>query len=121
LLSEKLSAAGLNVVRVGNPARVSERQLGLTLDSRMAQHASFKEIRRLKKQAAEYRDLAQKYKRSFGPAEREQRKALFAEARTISKEVERTEQYISEDILSKAQVITATLIGASHYSIRNLR
>lgn len=121
LLSEKLSDEGLNVVRVGNPARVNERQLALTLDSKIAGHSSSKEIRRLKKQAAEYRDMAHKYKRSFGPSEREQRKALFAEARNISKEVERTEQYIIDDVLSKADIITATLVGANHYTVRHLK
>ena len=121
LLSEKLSDEGLNVVRVGNPARVNERQLALTLDSKIAGHSSSKEIRRLKKQAAEYRDMAHKYKRSFGPAEREQRKALFTEARNISREVEKTEQYIIDDVLSKANIITATLVGANHYTVRHLK
>lgn len=119
LLSEKLSDEGLNVVRVGNPARVNEKQMALTLDSKISAHPSAKEIKRLKKQAAEYRDLAQKYKRSFGPAGREQRKALFAEARNIRAEVERTEEYIVKDTLDKAQVVTATLVGANHYTVRN--
>lgn len=121
LLSEKLSDEGLNVVRVGNPARVSERLMSLTLDSKISVHSSAKEIKRLKKQGAEYRDMALKYKRSFGKEEREQRKALFAEARAISKEVERTEKYISDDILSRADIITATLVGANHYTVRHLR
>jgi len=121
LLSEKMSDEGLNVVRVGNPARVNERQLALTLDSKINAHANIKEIKRLKKQAREFRDMAHKYKRSFGFAEREQRRALFNEARNISKEVERTEQYIIDDVLSKANVITATLVGANHYTIRQLR
>ena len=121
LLSEKLSDEGLNVVRVGNPARVNEKQMLLTLDSKMAGHSSMKLIKQMKKQAAEYRDMAQKYKRHFGAAEREQRKALFAEARAISREIEKTEQYIAESVLSKAQVITATLVGANHYSVKNLK
>ncbi|MGZ5246441.1 MAG: AAA domain-containing protein, partial [Flavitalea sp.] len=121
LLTERLAAQGLNVVRVGNPAKVNEQQLALTLDAKMSQHNSMKEIRRLRKQASEFRDMAQKYKRSFGRDEREQRKALFTEAKKIMKEVEQTEQYISEDILSRAQVITATLVGANHYSVRHLR
>lgn len=120
LLSEKLSEQGLNVLRIGNPARVSERLLALTLDSRMAEHSAIKEIRRLKKQAAEYRNLAHKYKRNFGKAEREQRKALFDEAHRIMKEVGNTEQYIIDDLVARAQVITATLVGANHYTIRNL-
>jgi ATP-dependent RNA/DNA helicase IGHMBP2 len=119
LLTEKLSDEGLNVVRVGNPARVSDSLMSLTLDNKIASHQAAKEIRRLKKQATEYRDMAHKYKRSFGKEEREQRKALFAEARNINKEVERTEQYIIDDILAKAQVITATLVGANHYTVRN--
>lgn len=121
LLSEKLSDEGLNVVRVGNPARVNERLMALTLDSKMLLHSNTKEIKRLKKQAAEYRDMAHKYKRSFRYAEREQRKALFAEARNISKEVERAEQYIIDDVLSKANVIAATLVGSNHYTVRHLK
>lgn len=121
LLSEKLFEEGLNVVRVGNPARVNERQMALTLDSKVGAHPMAKEIKRLKKQAGEYRDMAHKYKRNFGPAEKEQRKALFTEARNINKEIERTEQYITDDILSKANVITATLVGANHYTVRQLK
>lgn len=120
LLSEKLSDEGLNVVRIGNPARVSEGLASLTLDSRMSEHASMKEIKKLKKQAAAFRDMAHKYKRNFGQAERDQRKALFNEARNIMKEVERTEQFILDDLLAKAQVITATLVGANHYTVRGL-
>ena len=121
LLSERLTDAGLNVLRVGNPAKVSESLQTLTLDSRMAEHTGTREIKRLKKKAAEFRDMAHKYKRSFGPAEREQRKALFDEARKILNEVERLEQYIIDDILGKAQVVTATLVGANHYTVRQLR
>ena len=120
LLSEKLSEEGLQVLRIGNPARVSERLMSLTLDNRMAEHPAIKEIKKMKKQAAAFRDMAHKYKRNFGKAEREQRKALFDQARNIMKEVERTEQYIVDDLLAKAEVITATLVGSNHYTVRNL-
>ncbi len=120
LLSEKLSDEKLNVLRVGNPARVSERLMSLTLDSKMAEHNSMKEIKKMKKQANEFRTMAHKYKRNFGKAEREQRKALFDEAHKIIKDVEKTEQYIIDDLISRAQVITATLVGANHYSVRNI-
>ncbi len=121
LLSEKLSDEGLNVLRIGNPARVSERLLSLTLENKMVDHNSTKEIKRLKRQANDFRDMAHKYKRNFGKAEREQRKALFDEARKIMKEVEKTEQYIIDDVVAKAQVITATLVGANHYTVRHLQ
>jgi predicted DNA helicase len=121
LLTEKLFEEGLSVLRVGNPARVSDKLMSLTLDSKIAEHNSMKEIKKLKKQASEFRDMAHKYKRSFGRAERDQRKALFEEARNIMKQVENTEQYIIEDLLAKAQVITATLVGANHYTARNVK
>jgi predicted DNA helicase len=120
LLSEKLAGEGLNVLRVGNPARVSEHLMSLTLDSKMAGHGSMKEIKKLKKQASEFRNMAHKYKRNFGAAERQQRQALFTEARNIMKGVEQTEQYIVNDLLARAQVITATLVGANHYTVKHL-
>jgi ATP-dependent RNA/DNA helicase IGHMBP2 len=121
LLSEKLHEQGLNVLRVGNPARVSERLMSLTLDHKMADHPLMKEAKKLKKQANEFKNMAHKYKRNFGKAERDQRKALFDEAHRIMKEVADSEQYIIDDLVAKAQVITATLVGSNQYMIRNLR
>ncbi len=121
LLSEKLSEEGLNVLRVGNPVRVSERLTALTLDSKMAAHASIKDIKTLKKQANEYKNMAHKYKRHFGKAERDQRKALFDEAHRIMKDVANMEQYIIDDLLTKTQVVTATLVGANHFTVRNMK
>jgi len=121
LLSEKLANEGLNVLRIGNPARVSDRLLSLTLDSQMTAHSYMKESKKLKKQAAEYKNMAHKYKRSFGRAEREQRKALFDEAHKIMREVAKTEEFIIDDLVSKAQVITATLVGANHWTVKKLK
>ena len=119
LLTEKLAELGLNVLRIGNPARISEKLVSLTLDAKVSAHHSMKDTRKLKKQAGEYIQMAHKYKRNFGKAEREQRKALFDEAHKIQKEINQIEQFISEDLISKAQVITATLVGTNHYTIRN--
>lgn len=121
LLSEKLSNEGLNVLRIGNPARVSEKLMSLTLDSKMAEHSYVKDVKKLKKQASEYKNMAHKYKRSFGKAERDQRKALFDEAHKIMREVDKTEQFIIDDLVSKAQVITATLVGSNHYTVREVK
>lgn len=121
LLSEKLSEEGLNVLRVGNPVRVSERLSALTLDSKMSSHATVKDIKALKKQANEYKNMAHKYKRHFGKAERDQRKALFDEAHRIMKDVANMEQYIIDDLLTKTQVVTATLVGSNHFTVRNMK
>lgn len=120
LLTEKLAEEGLNVIRVGNPARVSERLIHATLDYKMAEHSEMKSIKALKKQASEYKNMAHKYKRSFGKAERDQRKALFDEAHKIGREIEKSEQYIIDNLINKAQIITATLVGSNHYTVKNL-
>jgi len=119
LLSEKLHLEGVSVLRIGNPSRVTERLLSLTLDHKMQDHVMIKDSKKLKKQAQEYKNMAHKYKRNFGKEEREQRKLLLNEAHKIMKEVDNTEQYIVDDLVSKTQVITATLVGANHYTIRN--
>jgi ATP-dependent RNA/DNA helicase IGHMBP2 len=120
LITEKLSGSGLIVVRLGNPARISDDLQSLSLDSKMAKHNSMKAVKGLKKQAAEFRNLAHKYKRKFGRSEQEQRKALFNEAHKILKEVEAIERYVMDQVLGEAKVITATLVGAGHSSIRNI-
>src|SRR5690606_20372890 len=61
LLAERLDDEGLNVLRIGNPARVSTKLLSLTLDGKMDLHSSSKQIRTLKKQANEFRNMAHKY------------------------------------------------------------
>ncbi|MGA0555764.1 AAA domain-containing protein [Larkinella sp. VNQ87] len=121
LLSEKLHEQGLNVLRVGNPARISDRLMALTLDQKMAEHPLMKEAKKLKKQASEFKNMAHKYKRNFGKAERDQRKALFDEAHRIMKDVAQTEQYILDDLVGKAQVVAATLVGSNQYLIKDLR
>ncbi|MFC4210713.1 AAA domain-containing protein [Pedobacter lithocola] len=121
LLTEKLSEEGLNVIRVGNPARVSERLMHATLDFKMAEHPEMKSIKALKKQANDYKNMAHKYKRSFGKAERDQRKALFDEAHKIGREIENSEQYIIDNLFNSAQIIAATLVGSNHYTVKNLK
>ena len=118
LLTEKLADEGMDVLRMGNPARVSEKLLSLTLDGKMAGHESLKAIKKLKKQASEFKNMAHKYKRNFGRAEQEQRKALFNEAHKLLKEADNTEQYIIDQLLAKAQVISATLVGANHHLLK---
>ena len=119
LITEKLSSNGINVVRVGNPARVSESLFSHTLDSKLSSHGNYKELKQLRKQADEYRRLASKYKRHFGRAEREQRKAIITEAKKLENEAGHLEFYMMEDVLSSAQVICSTLVGSAHNILRD--
>ncbi len=119
LLVDKLDEKGLDVVRIGHPARVTEDVLKKTLDARIAHHNNYKDLKAVKKQAEEYYQSAMKYKRNFDPEERQQRKLLLQESSKLKKEAEHLEYYIVNDILSNAQVIASTMVGASNYQIRD--
>ncbi len=119
LLVDKLDEKGLDVVRIGHPARVTEEVLKKTLDARIAHHNNYKDLKAVKKQAEEYYQTAMKYKRNFGSEERQQRRLLLQESSKLKKEAEHLEYYIVNDILSNAQVIASTMVGASNYQIRD--
>lgn len=111
---EKLQQKQIQVLRIGNPIRVSEKVLESTLEYKVLNHSQYKQIKQLRKQADEYWSLSKKYKRNFGAAEREQRKLLVQEARQVGKEANALEDFILADILDKTQVVAATLVGASN-------
>ena len=121
LLVEKLDTEGVDVVRMGHPARVTQNILSNTMDARIARHADYRNLKSLLKKADEFRSLAKKYKRNFGPAEREQRKMLFAEASKFKEEAEHLEFYIINSILSSAHVIASTLVGANNYNMKGMK
>src|SRR5690606_11681935 len=50
LLSEKISEQGIQVLRIGNPARITERLLSLPLDHKMSARLVSEGIQQLKKQ-----------------------------------------------------------------------
>ncbi|UKJ06067.1 AAA domain-containing protein [Solitalea lacus] len=118
LLCERLSEKGLNVVRIGHPARVGEHLADLVIDNKITQHEYFGDIKNLRKKAEEFRSMAFKYKRNFGKEESKQRQLLFNEARSLKQEALKLEDYIVSDILSQANVIACTLVGANNPLLR---
>ncbi|MEM9982619.1 MAG: AAA domain-containing protein, partial [Bacteroidota bacterium] len=120
LLVERLASKQIEVVRLGNPSRVSEHLLSFTLDAQVQAHQDFSRIKKLRKSAQEHQAMAAKYKRRFGPEERTQRRLLYAEARKISKEATSLEKFITDQVIEKAQVIACTLVGAAHALINAL-
>ncbi len=119
LLVEKLVAEGLNVIRIGHPARVNDDIISHTVDAQVANHEYYGDIKALKKKAEEFRNLAFKYKRNFGKSEAMQRKALLDEAKGLRGEAAKLEDYIQSDVLSKAQVVACTLVGANNYILKD--
>ena len=121
LLVEKLSDEGLTVLRMGHPARIDDKILSQTLDAKMVQHPSYKDLKKLKKSAEEYREMGRKYKRNFGKVERAQRKRLFDEADKLKEEALSLENYIIYDVFQRTQVVASTLVGASGPSLKGMK
>ena len=75
-------------------------------------------LKELRKKAEEFRNLGRKYKRNFGKAERQQRKMLLDEARSLKDEAHMLEDHMIYDELNKAQVIACTLVGTNSNYIK---
>ena len=118
LLVDKLSDQGLNVLRIGHPARVTEQSLSKTLDARIAAHANYHELRALRKRMEQVKSAAFKFKKDFGYHEKEQRRQLKEEARLLKSDADMLEFYIVNDLLQNSEVICATLVGSSHPVLR---
>lgn len=113
LLTEKIAAQGIRVLRLGHPARVSEEVLQHCLDLQITLHPSYKDMKKFRRDAESIRKQATKFKRNFGKEEREKRKELLQEAKDCQKQARDLEDFILHDLLNKAQAVTCTLTGAA--------
>ncbi len=121
LLCEKLNEQGINVLRLGHPARVSDSLMQTTLDGKMQGHENYKDIKNLRKNAEEYFRMAGKYKRTFGREEAQQRALYYNEAKNCIKEAIVLEDYISDSLFNTAQVIACTPVVSSSRYLRGKR
>lgn len=118
LLTEKLCAAGVKVLRMGHPARINETLLEHTLDGQMSMHPDYKRLQNFRKEAHNYRREARKYKRTFGDEQRQERKMMLEQAKLLLDHAKMTERYIVQHLIEKAQVICCTLVGASSMELK---
>jgi superfamily I DNA and/or RNA helicase len=109
LLTEKLAERGVNVIRMGNPSRVSDLLLKHTLDAGVMAHPSYAKMHAMRQTAEQHRDtaseLAKEGVRNFG---------------FEGQAADDLERFMTEDVLESVQVITCTLVGASHRHMRHL-
>jgi ATP-dependent RNA/DNA helicase IGHMBP2 len=114
LLCEKLNNLGLNVIRLGHPARISESLQGTSIDGKVTQSPYYKDIKNLRRNAEEYFRMAGKYKRVFGKEEAQQRAGYYAEAKGCLKEARLLEDHIVENLFKDAQVICCTPVTSTN-------
>ena len=103
-IAEKLCDRGVNVLRIGNPTRVTDRMLGQTFERRFESHPRYHDLWAIRKGI---RDLyASRHKGS-----RENFQQKVARLRERATELELS---IQEELFSEARVIACTLTGSAH-------
>ena len=120
LLTERLAERSVNVIRIGNPSRVSDLLLEHTLDAQVMAHPSYSKMRAMRQTADQYRETASQPLRNFGYEERQQRRLLREQAQQLFQQADDLERHITEQVLESVQIITCTLVGASNRNIRHL-
>lgn len=121
LLTEKLIELGVDVLRLGHPARISDDLAGSSMDGRITTSPYYKEIKDLRRNAEEYFRMAGKYKRVFGREEAQQRAAFYAEAKNCIKEARLLEDHVVDELFKTAQVICCTPVTSTHRGLARKR
>lgn len=121
LLTEKLVELGINVLRLGHPARMAEELLSSSMDGKISSSPYYKDIRNLRRNAEEYFRMAGKYKRVFGKEEAQQRTAYYTEAKNCIKEARLLEDFIVDELFKTSQVICCTPVTSTHRGLQRER
>ena len=103
-ISEKLSERGVNILRIGNPTRVTDRMLNDTYERRFERHPLYDQLWGIR------RNIRQLYDSREG--NRENRHQKIARFKERAAELEYT---INESLFADARVIACTLTGSAHH------
>lgn len=120
LIVEKLSNLNVKVLRIGHLSRINQEVVSHTLEYKIEKSSKIQTIKKLRKEADNYRKMAMKYKRNFGKEEREQRRLLLNEAKAIGWQIKQIEDYMIQSFVSQADVICTTLVGSAHSYLKNI-
>lgn len=120
-LTLKLTATGVNAVRVGRLGRMDQDVFPSALEVQLEDAPEMKAVKNLRKRAKDAEKEAERHRRSFGAAEREERNTARKAARELRKEALEMERYAEQRILESADAITCTLVGSSDVRLRKHR
>jgi predicted DNA helicase len=118
VMTERLAHAGVNTVRIGNPAKITDENLKHCLDLQIKNHPEYSFVKELLKRADEFYRMANKYQRNFGRDEREQRKAIVKEAKSLKSQAEQHRQHIQQKLINNQSVITCTPVVTKHKELQ---
>lgn len=109
-ISEKLTERGVNVLRIGNPTRVTDKMLQDTYERRFESHPLYDQLWGIR------RNIRQIYEHREGS--RESRHQKIARLKERATELE---YRINEELFDDARVIACTLTGSAHHLLTGRR
>ena len=121
LITEKLLELGVDVLRMGHPARISDELQNSSIDGKISSSPYYKDIKNLRRNAEEYFRMAGKYKRVFGKEEAQQRTAYYTEAKNCIKEARLLEDFIVDELFKTTKVICCTPVTSTHRGLAKKR
>jgi superfamily I DNA and/or RNA helicase len=107
-ICEKLTDRGVNVLRIGNPTRVTDKMLSFTYERRFESHPAYPELWSIRKNIRELH----KHLRRGTYEEREGMRSRMSRLRDRGTQLE---IQINADIFDNAHVIASTLVSSSHH------
>lgn len=110
-IAEKLCDRGVNVLRIGNPTRVTDRMLSQTYERRFESHPQYTQLWSIRKAI---RDLYAQ--RKHGSSDSFQQKVSRLKERATE-----LEYSIQEQLFQEARVIACTLTGSAHHLLMGRR
>lgn len=109
-ISEKLADRGVNLLRIGNPSRVTDRMLGFTFERRFESHPDYTQLWAIR------REIRRMYDNPQGS-----RDARHQKIARLKDRVTDLEYRITENLFAEARVIACTLTGSAHHLLTGKR
>ena len=106
-ISEQLSRRGVNVLRIGNPLRMSNEMLDCSYERRYAAHPDYAELWSIRRTLREGH---------VGDGKSREKQARLAKLRDRATELEIRIQY---DLFDQARVVSCTLIGSAYHILEH--
>lgn len=113
-LAARLINAGLEVVRVGHPARVHDDVIDRALDTLLEDHPLYDMA------SGWLNDSNAARRKAQGTSDRATRRDLYREANSLARDARRYLRFAPRDILSRAQVVATTTAGAADVTLDDL-
>lgn len=116
----QLVKKGIATLRVGNQSKIHSELINNTVEGRLMQGAEQQQLKKLRIQAESFRKMAHQYKRNFGKDEREQRKLLMQEVKSIRNEIRSLQNFYTEKWINEAAVVCGTPVGLHDDTIQHI-